>query len=491
MLPFRLAPMPPWWPWRGASAGDEALRTAPASDLPPAAGADAPQADDPALTPEARAGRSNLMQLVQLRWLAVGGQLLTVLTVHFGLAIRLPILALLSLLAALALFNLASWLRASTARHVGQPELFLGLLMDLVVLTGLLALSGGVNNPFVFVFLPQLAVGALLLRPGYAWTLVLLACLAIMVLAQWHLPLDWPDAPQPQRLSLHYLGGLLLCFALCASLLVLAIGRFARNLRLRDARLAALRQRAAEEDHIVRMGLLASGAAHELGTPLATLSIILGDFAHMAPFAAEPELREDIELMQSQVQRCKAIITGILMSAGDSRGEAPTATTLRAFLGALSDDWRDRRSQPDFRAELGPLPDTPIVADTGLRQMVTNVLDNALEAMQAAGTAPPATPRLLADCDGERLCLRVLDRGPGFSADMLDSFGRPYHSSKGRPGGGLGLFLSVNVARKLGGNVSARNRETGGAEVSIDLPLAALLLPEPAEPGTSLGRERA
>lgn len=472
MLPFRLAPLPPWWPWRGASADDE-------TPQPAAARRGTPVVDDPALPPEARAGRSNLMQLVQLRWLAVGGQLLTVLAVHFGLALRLPILAMLSLLAALSLFNLASWLRASTARHVGQPELFLGLVMDLLVLTGLLALSGGVNNPFVFVFLPQLAVGALLLRAGYAWALVLLACLAIMLLAQWHLPLAWPDAPQPQRLSLHYLGGLLLCFALCASLLVLAIGRFARNLRLRDARLAALRQRAAEEDHIVRMGLLASGAAHELGTPLATLSIILGDWAHMAPFAAEPELRDDIEQMQAQVQRCKAIIGGILLSAGDSRGDAPTATTLQAFIDELAQDWRERRQQPDFMPELGPLPATPIIADTGLRQMVTNVLDNALEAMQAAGCAPPATPRLLADCVDDRLALRVLDRGPGFSPEMLASFGRPYHSSKGRPGGGLGLFLSVNVARKLGGNVSARNRETGGAEVSIDLPLAALTLDKP------------
>lgn len=473
MLPFRLAPMPPWWPWRGASAEGEGA-PAPA---PPAPRDEAPVADDPALPPETRAGRSNLMQLVQLRWLAVGGQLCTVLAVHFGLGIRLPILAMLSLLAALSLFNLASWLRAGTARHVGQPELFLGLVMDLTVLTGLLALSGGVNNPFVFVYLPQLAVGALLLRSGYAWTLVLGACLAIMLLAQWHLPLRWPDAPEPQRLSLHYLGGLLLCFALCASLLVLAIARFGRNLRLRDARLAALRQRAAEEDHIVRMGLLASGAAHELGTPLATLSVILGDWAHMAPFAAEPELRDDIEQMQAQVQRCKAIIGGILLSAGDSRGDTPTATTLHDFLEALADDWRARRSQAGFVAELGPLPATPIVADTGLRQMVTHVLDNALEAMQAAGTAPPATPRLLADCDGDRLELRVLDRGPGFSAEMLASFGRPYHSTKGRPGGGLGLFLSVNVARKLGGNVTARNRETGGAEVIIDLPLAALSLP--------------
>ncbi len=463
MSPFRLAPHPPWWPWRAT----------------PAEGEDA----GAALAPETQAGRSNLMQLVQLRWLAVAGQLLTVLVVHHGLGIRLPLLAMLSLLAALALFNLASWLRASIASSHGAPvtqsELLLGLLMDLAVLTGLLGLSGGVHNPFVFLYLLQVVVGALLLRSAHAWALVVAGCVAIMLLAQWHLPLAWPDTPGPaQRLSQHYVGGLLLCFGLCASLAVLAINRFGRNLRRRDERLAVLRQRAAEEDHIVRMGLLASGAAHELGTPLATLAVILGDWARMAPIAAEPELREDIEQMQAQVRRCKAIIGGILQSAGDSRGDAPAGTTLDEFIASVAADWRARRNQPEFQPEPGPLPDLPIIADTGLRQMITNLLDNALEA------APTLTPRLLVQCDGDWLQLRVLDRGPGFSTEMLADFGRPYRSTKGRPGGGLGVFLSANVARRLGGRIEARNRPAtpagGGAEVLITLPLSALAA-RPAE----------
>ena len=96
------------------------------------------------------------------------------------------------------------------------------------------------------------------------------------------------------------------------------------------------------------------------------------------------------------------------------------------------------------------------------------MLDNALEA------APQAPLRLLAFCEDETLVLRVLDRGPGFAPAMLERFGKPYQSSKGKPGGGLGLFLSVNVARTLGGRIEARNRPDGGAEVSMRLPLAAL-----------------
>ena len=463
---MRLARHPPWWPWRATPGGSDAVDTdAGGAERSDAVAGD--DADSAALAPEEQAGRSNLMQLVQLRWLAVAGQLLTVLAVHFGLGIRLPLPSMLALLAALSLFNLASWLRASVARHVGQHELLAGLLVDLAGLTALLGLSGGINNPFLFIYLPQVAVSAMLLRQGHVWALVAADCLAIMLLAQWHRTLAWPDAPE-QRLSLHYAGGLLLCFAVCATLVVLAIGRFGRNLRRRDARLAALRQRAAEEDHIVRMGLLASGAAHELGTPLATLSVILGDWARMAPFAGEPELRDDIVQMQAQVQRCKTIISGILMSAGDTRGDAPAPTTLYDFLADVADDWCLRQGQAGFSPNLDGLPEVPIIADTGLRQMITNVLDNALEA------APGQAPDLDAQCVDGQLQLRVRDRGPGFSDATLANLGRPYNSSKTRPGSGLGLFLSVNVARKLGGNLVAGQRGGGGAEVTITLPLAAL-----------------
>ena len=111
----------------------------------------------------------------------------------------------------------------------------------------------------------------------------------------------------------------------------------------------------------------------------------------------------------------------------------------------------------------------PAVSDSALKQMIGNVLDNALEA------APGSAPHLLAANDGETLTLRVRDRGPGFRADILERLGSPYQSSKGTPGRGLGLFLAVNVARTLGGQIQAHNVPGGGAEVVITLPLAALM----------------
>lgn len=174
--------------------------------------------------------------------------------------------------------------------------------------------------------------------------------------------------------------------------------------------------------------------------------------------------------MQRQILRCKAIVTGILMSAGEMRGEAPKLTTLHGFIDELAARWRPTRPASELVVEKEELPDAEIVSDSALQQVIANLLDNAAEA------APATRLRLHAACtDGETLALSVIDEGPGFDPERLRHFGEPYQSSKGQPGRGMGLFLSVNVARTLGGRLEARNREAGGAEVVLTLPMASLL----------------
>jgi len=230
-----------------------------------------------------------------------------------------------------------------------------------------------------------------------------------------------------------------------------------------------MRQRAAEEEHIVRMGLLASGAAHELGTPLATLAVILGDWRRMPTFTQDPELLQEIGEMQAQVQRCKSIVSGILLSAGEARGESSEKTSICTFLDDLVHEWRSTRSASALDYDNQLVHDLPMVSDSTIKQMVCNVLDNAFE-------ASPRRVHLEASCDSDMLNLRVTDSGPGFAPAMLAQLGKPYQSSKGRAGSGLGLFLVVNVARTLGGTVSASNRSGGGAEVRISLPLSSIVL---------------
>jgi two-component system sensor histidine kinase RegB len=436
-----------------------AEQDAPLPDIAIAPDASVPQRDS--------AGMKNMQQLIQLRWFALAGQIATIATVTWGFGIRLPLLPMAVVLACLAAFNVISLLRWQRREDVTDGALLLSLLVDVVTLTALLHLSGGVANPFVFLYLLQVVLGAVLLQARSSWVVVAATSLGFIGLILLPGPVVIPVDPT-RALADHYVQGLLLCFLLNAILLVVFINRISAILRARAARLADLRQRAVEEEHIVRMGLLASGAAHELGTPLATLSVILGDWRRMPPFTEQPELQQEIDEMQAQLTRCKTIVSGILRSAGDARGEAPELTTINTFLDALASEWRATRPVRtfDYRNSFGE--DLPIISDWGLKQMIHNVLDNALE-------ASPDWVGLYASRDQGRLVLRVRDDGPGFAPAMLARFGKPYQSSKGRAGGGLGLFLSLNVARSLGGSISALNREAGGAVITMLLPLSAIM----------------
>ena len=233
------------------------------------------------------AGVRNLQQLIQLRWIAVIGQVLAIAYVHFALAILLPLQPMLLVLAMLVAYNLVSQIVVNDHRRVTNRALLFALLIDVATLTAQLHFSGGLTNPFVLLFLLHVVLGAILLRSVASWIIAAATTLCVLWLALYPGPVTLP-ADLSQGLVSLYVQGLLVCFAVVATLLVVFITRIGRILRERDARLAAMRQRAAEEEHIVRMALLASGAAHELGTPLSTLSVILGDWKHLPNFTSDP-----------------------------------------------------------------------------------------------------------------------------------------------------------------------------------------------------------
>lgn len=412
-----------------------------------------------------------MLLLTQLRWLAVGGQLVTVAVVQLALGIDLPMTQLLMSTATLAALNIASHVLIASGARFTDGALAAALLFDVGALTVQLSLSGGITNPFAALFLLHIVLGAVLLRPYYPWTIVAATLIALGILSLDPTPLVLPPDLPVDPVNLYLFGGFV-CFVLIAVLLVVFIGQISRNLRSHDAALAAVRQRAAEEDHIVRMGLLASGAAHELGTPLSLLSVAIGDWRAMPRLKDDAELQEELAEMDGAVRRCKAIVSGILMSAGEARGVAPEVTSVRRFLTEIVADYRASLlpGTLDFDDRFGS--DVTIVSDPALRQVIGNVIDNAIE-------VSPGTVTLTALREEDALVIEIADRGTGFAPEILATFGQPYRSTKGKPGGGLGVFLLVNVLRKLGGEASAENRLDGGARVRIVLPLAALAMAAP------------
>jgi two-component system sensor histidine kinase RegB len=414
------------------------------------------------------AGRENLLQLVQLRWLAVAGQLATILLTQFMFGIVLPLAAMLAVLAALVLLNLASIAFLRRRSRITNGELLGALMLDVVALWAQLYFSGGATNPFVSLFLLQVVLGSVLLDRWSSWALVLATSIAFALLTVAHRPIILPATIGLDLFALH-IQGMWVCFALVAVLLVMFVTRINGNLRAQDEYLAAIRRQAVEEDHIVRIGMLASGAAHELGTPLSSLSVILGDWRRVEAIAADADLSRDVDEMQAEVQRCKAIVTSILLSSGDARGEQSAATTVRALFDRIVSDWTAARDFNHARYHDRFGTDVPIAADVVLQQAVFNLLDNAAE-------VSPGRIDITLERIDDALELTVRDEGPGFAADQLANLGKPYNSSKTELGRGLGLFLVGNVARKLGGTLSAHNCEGGGAQVTLRLPLASISL---------------
>lgn len=414
------------------------------------------------VTPATVAGR-NMRLLVQLRWIAVAGQLGTILAVHFGLGVPLPLIPMLGIVAALALANYVARL-VLYRRPIGQGALFASLLFDVAALSLQLYLGGGAANPFISLFLLQLVLGAIVLDAPLVGALVLVTAAAYALLTVTGLPLRYPPDLQAYAEPLERAGAWL-SFVLTGGLLAVFIARVIRNLRARDAYVGELRQAAAEEDGIVRLGLLASGAAHELGTPLSSLSVILNDWSRMPKVAEDSDLAADVADMQAELERCKAIVADILHSVGAPNGEGVERVSPEPFLRSVAEAWRATRPTAGLTVTIEPLGAAALVAEPALRQVLASLLDNAAEASNAAVT-------LQAGREDSELVVAVLDRGPGFSAEQLEQVGQPYRSTKGE-GRGLGLFLAAALARRLGGRLSAANRPGGGADVRLHLPLLA------------------
>lgn len=414
--------------------------------------------------------RKNLLLLVTLRWLAVVGQIAAIAIATYWLDIPLPVLPMGAVIVLLIALNLITLYRYGSGAIITNAELFAGLLLDVATLTIQLYLSGGATNPFVSLFLLQAVLGAVLLQPWSTWTIVAITSGCFIGLTVSYNDIGFAMAPHDHSkadiFDLH-IYGMFVCFLLAAVLLVLFVTRINRNLRDQDKQLAELRQQSAEEEHIVRMGLLASGAAHELSTPLATLSVILNDWQHMPALRADEEIAMELGEMQAQIKRCKTIVSGILRSSGEERGESSERASLFSVINGIIAEWEENRGPANLKYGNRLVGDFMIASDLLLKQILFNLLDNAFE-------ASPDWVGIDVSQEDDGLLIAVRDAGPGFSAEMLANFGKPYRSTKQQPGSGLGLFLVVNVLRKLGGQVNAFNVPSGGAIVELRLPIAAL-----------------
>jgi two-component system sensor histidine kinase RegB len=364
--------------------------------------------------------------------------------------------------------NLATHWRLRQVWPVANAEFLAHLLLDVFALTALLKWSGGSGNPLVSLYLIPVVVAAAALPAAHTWFMaaLTLSCYSWLILTPDPHP-GHQHADEASFIDFH-LTGMWLTFAVSAGLVALFVGRMARSLRERDRRLAAAREESLRNERIVALGTMAAGAAHELGTPLGTLSLLVDELE--PGVRGTPQASQDLAEMRRQIGICKRIITDLLASAGQARGEGGSPQTVDNFLREVVSKWEMMRPSArfNFRWESeGPEP--AILAEQTLSQAVINLLNNAAD-------ASPENIEIEGRCVEDEMVIEIRDHGPGLTPEVLSQAGQPFFTTKGPgKGTGLGLFLANATIERFGGTVRLFNREGGGACTEVRLPLEPLL----------------
>lgn len=410
------------------------------------------------------APRLTLPWLVQLRWAAVATQAgLLALGTWNGWLPSVPVAA--GLVAAGAAWNVA--LHVASVRPATAPLKGLvgvTLLVDVLLLTALLMVSGGPSNPFTAVYLVYVALAAVVLGAGWTWLIVAAAVGGYGSLFLWHLPLP-AHLAHASGLPSH-LAGMWLAFGASAALIAFFVTGVTRTLARRERELAALRTVAARHERLASLTTLAAGAAHELATPLGSIAVASRELERAALDLASPSVVEDARLIRSQVDRCREILDQMSGRASQEWVERPSTVDVGVMFaqvrGTLSAD-RAARLQVSH-----PVGAAIVTSPRGLAQALLNLVRNAFDASPAEGVVALTFEP---DAPGDRLAFVVRDQGTGMDGDVLARAGEPFFTTKAPGAGyGLGLFLVRLFAERLGGRLLLDNAEGGGAIVRLELP---------------------
>jgi two-component system, sensor histidine kinase RegB len=417
---------------------------------------------------------------LQLRWVAVAGQLLTMAVVTMVLRTALPVWSLLGLISVTAVTNLcyAWWLGRLHARGVQRTDrlpttsvISALMVIDILDLTGMLYLSAGIANPFSLFYFVNIAVAGAIITPAWAWGIWGLTVACVMLLLTRSQPLEVLStasalAAEQGRWTLPKFG-FLVSFATCSGVITYFVTILTGELRereyaLREAEEARLRNRQLEA-----MATLAAGAGHELASPLSTIAVVAKELSRsLEKQRAAESLLNDVALIRSELDRCRQILDRMTSTAGDAAGERLRRVTLDEFVREVLLGVRDVE-RVAVAVDEAALEVSNLLPLQAAAQAVRNVVQNALDA------SPPETQvQIRAEATGGTWRLHVIDQGTGMTPEVLQRIGEPFFTTKepGR-GMGLGLYLTQNVLRRLNATLRFTSNAGQGTTAEVTLPL--------------------
>lgn len=420
-------------------------------------------------------GRLRSRTLVSSRWFALIGQFITVLVVHFGFKFELPLLACLVTIAANITLNIIITVGLPPQRLVRQWEAAAQLTFDVLQLALLLYFTGGIANPFCLLLIAPATIAASTLQPRWTLTIIAVTILSVCVLALYSYPLPWLPAGSFVMPALYQSA---MAFAIIIGLIFTA--SYAWRVSLEESQLAdaliATQEVLAREQRLAALGGLAAAAAHELGTPLATIQVTAKEMLRSLPPNSLD--MEDAELILSQAQRCREILRNLT-----NQKEVPESVTDTLPFGQLLEEVAERHPEMGQKAVLfdiqGPQGkgELMVMRKPAILYGLGNLFENALHYAKQAVTVS-------AKWDERSVRVTIADDGPGFDEAILDRLGEPYVSTSlqgsafanAREGMGLGFFIAKTLLERSGGQVSFWNGigPGKGAVVQTVWPLSAI-----------------
>ena len=419
------------------------------------------------------ARRLRVDTLIFLRWIAIVGQLIATLGVYFVLKFDFPIGQCFVAIATSAALNIALRVGTPGSLRLNDTEAAVLLGYDILQLAVLLYLTGGVVNSFAMLFLAPVMIAAVSLPRKLALLLGILMIAAATLLTVEYMPLPW-RARETLDFPLLYRAGVWVSLALSAAFIGIYAGRVSEEARLLAGALAATELVLEREQHLTQLDGLAAAAAHELGTPLATITLIVKELQKTAPEAA-PAFRDDLALLAQEALRCREILRK-LNSLKTDDGHVMNVLSLAALIEEVVEPQRGAGVALEV-SKRGPAQEPACARNPGILYGIGNLVENAIDFAKSK-------VRIEAQWSRDFVTIVIEDDGPGFTPAILDRVGDPYVSgrspdrrTKGEPnaGLGLGLFIAKTLLERSGALVETRNLEppSTGARVSIVWPRAA------------------
>lgn len=406
----------------------------------------------------------NLVRLTFVRGITWTGFLAAILIGIELLGFELEVPAVIAVIVCMAMINVVTWWRLGRPRAVTHHEYLVHLLADVAGLTLLFYFTGGSTNPFITYYLVPVTIAAATLPWRHAWVIAGTAMGAYTFLMVFYQPvpqLSHGHATGP--FNLHVLG-MWLNFGLSAGLVTFFIYKMAHALRNRDQALSRTREAALRNEQVLAVATQAAGTAHELGTPLSTMAVLLAEMREEA--RGNPALEKDLALLRQQVDTCKSRLQHLVASADRQRLAEPRILDAEQWLTEVVRRWLVLRPDVGHRLEIAGRRGRPWLAvDPTLDQALTNLLNNAAD-------ANPDDIAIRLDWSADDVVIDIRDHGPGVAMSIADQLGETFVSTKSK-GMGMGLFLTHATINRFGGGVSLYNHPEGGTLTEVILPRRA------------------